>query len=212
MRIGLLSDTHLPGTIRTLWEEVKVAFKDVDLILHGGDIVTSGVLDWLEQIAPVLAAVGNNDVGWDDDSRCQHRHVLDLEGWRLGLIHDMEPEDRPMDYLRDYYFKGEQVDIIVTGHTHRERIDYRDGVLQINSGQSDPPPPVFHPPGHGRDPGPGAREDRCPGRPAGGDPRPLQPRARALLLTALAAEERLSTGSARIQWIGSWRPVYFRSC
>jgi uncharacterized protein len=66
MRIGLLTDTHLPSTIRDLWNEVRTAFAGVDLILHGGDIVTPRVLDWLAEIAPTLAARGNNDSGWDD--------------------------------------------------------------------------------------------------------------------------------------------------
>lgn len=133
VRIGLLTDTHLPSDIRYLWDEVRTAFDGVDLILHGGDIVTPGVLDWLEDIAPTLAARGNNDGGWEDQ-RMQDLHLLDVEGWRLALIHDMEPEDRPIEYLRDFYLKGEAADIIVTGHTHFERLDYRDGVLQINSG------------------------------------------------------------------------------
>ena len=51
MRIGLVTDTHLPSTIRHLWDEVKDVFAGVDLILHGGDIVTPRVLDWLEEIA-----------------------------------------------------------------------------------------------------------------------------------------------------------------
>ena len=133
MRIGLLTDTHLPSTIRHPWDEIKTAFAGVDLILHGGDIVTPRILDWLEQIAPTLAARGNNDGGWVDP-RMEELHLLDLDGWRLALIHDMEPEDRPISHLRDTYLKGEHADIIVTGHTHFERLDYRDGVLQINSG------------------------------------------------------------------------------
>ena len=128
VRIGLLTDTHLPSDIRHLWDEVRTAFDGVDLILHGGDIVTPGVLDWLEDIAPTLAARGNNDGGWEDQ-RMQDLHLLDVEGWRLAMIHDMEPEDRPIEYLRDFYLKGEAADIIVTGHTHFERLDYRDGVL-----------------------------------------------------------------------------------
>jgi putative phosphoesterase len=133
MRIGLLTDTHLPSTIRHLWDEVKVAFTGVDLILHGGDIVTPRVLDWLEEIAPTLAARGNNDGGWGDP-RVQDIQWLDLEGWRLALIHDMEPEDRPIEYLKKFYLKGGHADIIVTGHTHFERLDYRENVLQINTG------------------------------------------------------------------------------
>jgi putative phosphoesterase len=133
MRIGLLTDTHLPSTIRHLWDEVKVAFAGVDLILHGGDIVSPRVLDWLEDIAPTLAARGNNDGGWEDP-RMQDLHLLDLEGWRIALIHDMEPEDRPIGSLKDYHLKGAHADILITGHTHFERLDYRDGVLQINTG------------------------------------------------------------------------------
>jgi putative phosphoesterase len=133
MRIGLLTDTHLPSTIRNLWDEVREVFAGVDLILHGGDIVTPRVLDWLEEIAPTLAARGNNDSGWDDP-RVQDVHWLDLAGWRLALIHDMEPEERPIAELKQFHLKGAHADIIVTGHTHFERLDYRDGVLQINSG------------------------------------------------------------------------------
>ncbi len=133
MRIGLLTDTHLPSDLRTLWDEVAVAFQGVDLVLHGGDIVTPSVLDWLEGIAPVLAVRGNNDGGWEDP-RVQDTHLLEAAGWSLALVHDMEPEDRPIDYLLDAYLDGQHADIIVTGHTHFERLDYRDGVLQVNSG------------------------------------------------------------------------------
>ena len=133
MRIGLLTDTHLPSTIRDLWDEVKTAFEGVDLILHGGDIVSPRVLDWLEKIAPTLAARGNNDGGWED-ARLADIQWMKLEGWRIAMIHDMEPEERPIATLEEMYLGGEHADIIITGHTHFERLDYRDGVLQINSG------------------------------------------------------------------------------
>lgn len=133
MRIGLLTDTHLPGTIRDLWDEVREVFTGVDLILHGGDIVSPRILDWLSGIAPTLAARGNNDSGWDDP-RVQDIHWLDLEGWRLAMIHDMEPEERPIEELKRYHLKGQHADVMITGHTHFERLDYRDGVLQMNTG------------------------------------------------------------------------------
>lgn len=133
MRIGLLTDTHLPGEQRELWGEVRDAFEGVDLILHGGDIVTPSVLDWLEEIAPTLAARGNNDLGWEDP-RMQDVQWLDVEGYRVAMVHDMEPENRPIAALTQRYLGGEPADVIVTGHTHIERIDYRDGVLQVNSG------------------------------------------------------------------------------
>lgn len=123
MRIGLIADTHLPTSIRDPWPEVAEAFLGVDLILHAGDIVSHRVLDWLERIAPVLAALGNNDFDMDDP-RVKPTHVLDIEGWSLGLLHDVTSGvqmERP-------------VDILISGHTHFERLDYVNGVVEINSG------------------------------------------------------------------------------
>lgn len=133
MRIGLLTDMYLPSSIRELWPEIRTAFAGVDLILHGGDIVTPGVLDWLDEIAPTLAAQGNNDQGWTNP-RMQACQVLDLEDWRLVMMYDMEPEDRPIADLLTMHFQSNYADILVPGHTHFERLDYRDGVSQINSG------------------------------------------------------------------------------
>ncbi len=138
MRIGLVTDTHLPSTIRELWDEVRVAFAGVDLILHGGDIVSPRVLDWLDDIAPTRAARGNNDGGWEDP-RLEDVQWLHLEGWRIVMIHDMEPEERPIAALQERYLRGEHADIIITGHTHFERLEYRDGVLQVNSGSATHP-------------------------------------------------------------------------
>ena len=138
MRIGLVTDTHLPSTIRELWDEVRVAFAGVDLILHGGDIVSPRVLDWLDDVAPTRAARGNNDGGWEDP-RLEDMQWLNLEGWRIVMIHDMEPEERPIAALQERYLRGEHADIIITGHTHFERLEYRDGVLQVNSGSATHP-------------------------------------------------------------------------
>jgi uncharacterized protein len=138
VRIGLISDTHLPSTIREPWPEVGDVFSGVDLILHAGDIVAPRVLDWLEQIAPVLAARGDWE-GSLGDSRIADVQRLEVGGWRIAMTHDMEPEDRPVDRLVARYLSGEDADVIVTGHTHFERIAYRSGVLQINPGSATHP-------------------------------------------------------------------------
>ena len=66
MRIGLISDTHIPVAAPKLWPQVFDAFRGVDLIMHGGDLMVPDVIDWLEEIAPVLAVEGNGDyTGWE---------------------------------------------------------------------------------------------------------------------------------------------------
>jgi putative phosphoesterase len=123
----------MPASVRTLWDEIGAAFEGVDLILHAGDIVLPSVLDELEVIAPVLAARGNNDPGWED-ARVADTQWLDLEGFRVAMVHDMEPEDEPIDVLRRKYLEGEHADVMITGHTHFERLAWRDDTLQVNPG------------------------------------------------------------------------------
>ena len=63
MKIGLISDTHIPEAIPELWPHVFDQFRDVECILHAGDIYDLSVLDRLESIAPVYAARGNGEDG-----------------------------------------------------------------------------------------------------------------------------------------------------
>ncbi len=38
MRIGLIADTHMPGSIQDLWPQVFTSFNQVECILHAGDL------------------------------------------------------------------------------------------------------------------------------------------------------------------------------
>lgn len=135
MRIGLVTDTHLPALHRQLDDlgpEAAEFFATVDLILHGGDVTGPSILDWLEQFAPVVVAKGNND-GFEDP-RMKPVQYLDIEGWRIGMVHNLAPEHRPVHVLRERIFHRSHVDVMIAGHTHLERLEHRDGVTIINSG------------------------------------------------------------------------------
>jgi putative phosphoesterase len=133
MRIGIVSDTHLPNLIRQLDElgpEPARFFSAVDLILHSGDLTSPMVLDWLERFAPAVCTTGNNDP--IVDSRCLDVHVMEVYGWRLGMVHSLRRGFRPMVELQQLF--PLPVDIMVAGDTHQERLEYRDGVVLLNSG------------------------------------------------------------------------------
>jgi uncharacterized protein len=133
MRIGIVSDTHLPNLIRHLDElgpEPARFFSKVDLILHSGDLTSPMVLDWLERFAPVVCTTGNNDP--IVDSRCQELSVMQVHGWRLGMVHSLRRGFRPMAELQQIF--PAPVDIMLAGDTHQERLEYRDGVVLLNSG------------------------------------------------------------------------------
>jgi uncharacterized protein len=111
--------------------------RSVDLILHSGDVVTPSILDWCEQFAPLMAARGNHDVF--DDPRIERVQVLDIEGLRIVTAHDLRPEDRPIEMILERDFKGMHPDIVVGGDTHVDRLEYRDGIVLMNSGSPNLP-------------------------------------------------------------------------
>src|SRR5512143_895758 len=87
MRIGLITDTHIPWAVKELPRQVATTFQGVDLILHAGDIYSHVVLDELERIAPVLAAQGDDDYP-APDRRVRDKPVLKFDGPTIWLIHE----------------------------------------------------------------------------------------------------------------------------
>jgi hypothetical protein len=91
MRIGLISDTHIPTAAKELWPQIYEAFRGVDLIMHAGDLMVPQVIDWLEEVAPVMAVWGNGDFGgWQrtvppDDPRLSEAKVLTIGGGNREL-------------------------------------------------------------------------------------------------------------------------------
>jgi len=138
MRVGLVSDTHIPDHAKELPEQLKEAFHGVDLILHAGDIYIPSVLDDLERIAPVLAARGDDDYGGIlTDERVKEKHILELEGQTLWLVHTrpyylMSPEQQSR--LSSGQDKNSSPDIIVFGHEHRTDVQRVGNILFVNSG------------------------------------------------------------------------------
>jgi putative phosphoesterase len=135
VRIGLIADTHLPSLVRSLDElgpQTANALRGLDLILHAGDVTAPSVLDWCAQFADVLVAEGNNDLF--HDARMAKRQFLDVEGWRVGMAHELRPESRPIGQIIDSSLDGELVDVLIGGDTHVERLEFRENVLLINSG------------------------------------------------------------------------------
>ena len=129
MKIGLISDTHIPRDVASLPAESLEALRGVDLILHAGDIYVASVLDELERVAPVLAARGNGDTGLPQDPRVRDVHVLSLDGLTVGLVHGLAYPYLPIEATF-----GTAVDVVVYGHTHVEAIEREGHVLLVNPG------------------------------------------------------------------------------
>jgi putative phosphoesterase len=129
MKIGVISDTHLNISDDRLEKIVADHFHDVDLVLHAGDIVDMAVLDVFRD-KEVYAVSGNMD---PDSVRevFPRRRVVEIEGWRIGLIHGWgAPSGLEEKILREF----EDVACIVYGHTHRAMNEVKGGVLFFNPG------------------------------------------------------------------------------
>ena len=61
----------------------------------------------------------------------EETQMLEIEGWQIGMVHSLQREFRPMAELQQNFPKP--VDIMVAGHTHQEVLEYREGVVLMNS-------------------------------------------------------------------------------
>ena len=124
IRVGVISDTH--GLLRT---EVVSSLRGVDHILHAGDIGSSEVLQALRPIAPVTAVRGNTDRGTYARDLPQ-RAKVELGEVSLCIVHELDRLGLDP--------RAEGFAVVISGHTHRAKMELTDGVLFFNPGSAGP--------------------------------------------------------------------------
>ena len=131
MLIGVISDTHIHERAQNIPEIVFDIFKDVDLILHAGDLVSLSVKKQLETINPTICVQGNIDryMGL----KLPERKKLNLEGIEIGLTHG---EVYPRGDTQQLRYIGLEmgVKVLITGHTHWSFIKKLPDMLLLNPG------------------------------------------------------------------------------
>jgi len=130
MKVGIISDTHVPGAASSLPPAVFEIFKNADLILHAGDIVELSVLEELRAIAPVEAVAGNMD-GPELQSRLPRKKVMTIGKFTVGLIHGKYRIDEQKEMIRKEF---DDVDLIVYGHSHTPFWGMFGGIWFLNPG------------------------------------------------------------------------------
>jgi putative phosphoesterase len=124
MNIGVISDTH--GLLRA---EALQALQGSDLIVHAGDIGSMEVLDLLRQIAPVFAVRGNNDRDkWAE--KLPQTEVVEAGEYCLYVLHDLNELDLNPEAAGFH--------IVISGHSHRPKMEEKQGVLYFNPGSAGP--------------------------------------------------------------------------
>ena len=144
MLIGVISDTHvtkgecLQASVFQLQEAIFQVFKDVDLIMHAGDIFSVETLKQLSTIAPVVAVAGNGDSA-ELAHELGYQRTVYAQGLTIGLAHGHHGHSTPDGTVRSCaWFKD--ADIVIGGHTHLPVWEQQpDGVWFLNPGSTGVP-------------------------------------------------------------------------
>ena len=122
MRLGVISDTH--GLLRP---QVFDLFREVDHILHGGDVGKWEVMIELQAIAPVIAVYGNVDPP-EIRSRLPQVATAELDGFEVVVTHGDQFGHPTPEKLHAAFPRAE---IIVYGHTHQALLELVDKTVTV---------------------------------------------------------------------------------
>jgi uncharacterized protein len=130
-KIGVISDTHIPTRAKQLPAAVFSHFKNVDLIIHCGDIVEESVLLELAAICPVRAVKGNMD---SHEIKEPDELVLEINNkFILCISHGT---GSPFDIKERLFkkFRPNKPYMILYGHTHSPEVSIYADTKFFNPG------------------------------------------------------------------------------
>tara|TARA_B100001559_G_C16492940_1_gene619291 strand:- start:1577 stop:2068 length:492 start_codon:yes stop_codon:yes gene_type:complete len=138
MLIGVVSDTH--NNIKNIDRIISLFNdKEVDLVIHTGDITNPNSLKRFTKLNCKFAGVlGNNDrsepgliEAAKENSLRLEAPPLELSEFKRNITIFHEP-----DSIANYLEENKDTDIVLHGHTHRYRNETLNGILFFNPGES----------------------------------------------------------------------------
>lgn len=130
MKIGVISDTHIPVNTGKIPHKILEDFKGVELILHAGDLVEMSVFDTLRKIAPLFAVFGNMD-SYQVKKTLPQKETIKVKKFKIGIVHGWGNSEELKNNVKGEF---ENVDVIVYGHSHSPVNEFAEGVLFFNPG------------------------------------------------------------------------------
>lgn len=130
MRVGMLSDSHVSHLSPEIMGKLKNL--NVDLIIHCGDYTGINVVHQLQALGNFCGVAGNMDP-LEIRKILKEKEIIEIEGRRIGIFHGHGIFF--LDKLLKNKFKGEKIDILIHGHTHRLRNEKKRGIHYLNPGR-----------------------------------------------------------------------------
>jgi putative phosphoesterase len=132
VKLGIVSDTHLPKGARRIPDACLDRLRASDAILHAGDLIGLGVLRELEALGPPVHAIAGNVDGPDVRALLPATRIVEAGGARIAMIHDAGPAAGRLERMRRR-FPGAQA--VVFGHSHQPLLETApDGFAIFNPG------------------------------------------------------------------------------
>ncbi|MCM8799551.1 MAG: metallophosphoesterase [Candidatus Omnitrophica bacterium] len=133
VKIGVISDTHIPERAKTIPNKVLDSLKEMDLILHAGDLVEMKVLEILKSICKNVKAVYGNMDSSEVIKNLPQKELISVEGLCIGLFHGWGAPWGLIQLL-NRVFKDDNPDIIIFGHSHQPFNKKEKDILYFNPG------------------------------------------------------------------------------
>jgi uncharacterized protein len=128
LRIGVVSDTHLPRFGRRLPDGLVAGLREagVEQVLHLGDWTSMLAVELLEEIAPTDGVAGNNDPP-ELVERFGRRKVVEIDGVTIGLTHGDLGSGRttPERAVATFADEPVPVSVVLFGHSHIPLLERR---------------------------------------------------------------------------------------
>ncbi len=131
-KLIVISDTHIPIVANELPKELDKYLEESDYLISAGDFVSEDFLKSLEKKYNLIGVSGNMD-SVKIREYLPPKRTFEVEGVKFGLIHGKgAPQDLIPLCLKE--FKGQNLDVIIFGHSHRAFKGYYDNIFFFNPG------------------------------------------------------------------------------
>lgn len=142
MRIGVISDTHIPIAAGEIPPQILADFKKVDMIIHVGDLVDLSVYDKLKTVCSNIKVVSGNMDGHQIKEKFPEKEIIRIGQYKIGVMHGYGAPAKLIDIMNEA-FKNDNVNLIIFGHSHTALNEKKGNVLYFNPGS--PTDKVFSP-------------------------------------------------------------------
>lgn len=130
----VLSDTHA-NDIRELPAPLVAEIRKADLLIHAGDYTAMKLLEQVRELAEFKGVHGNMDPP-EVKRELPARTIFELQGFTIGITHPSEGGSPFGLKQRASSLLGEELDVIIFGHSHQPLNERVGSTLYFNPGSA----------------------------------------------------------------------------